>query len=187
MNLANNLTLARILLSPVFVLSVIAYRADSAVFSKLPAFVFISAVLTDALDGFFARRMHQETAAGRVLDPLADKLLLASAFITLSLYSPLPGWMKVPGWVAVCVVSRDVFILLGAGLIFLVFGYIEFRPTSLGKTTTFFQMVTVLGALFRLGFLLPIWIITVILTVTSGAQYFIRAQAAIGKRKVKDA
>src|SRR4029078_1049708 len=79
--------------------------------------VFISAGVTDGLDGLLARRFNQKSQLGTILDPIADKLMLVTAFVVLSMRSvfpqPLPSHLPVPFWVTVAVISRDVFFLVG--------------------------------------------------------------------------
>ncbi|RTZ92411.1 MAG: CDP-diacylglycerol--glycerol-3-phosphate 3-phosphatidyltransferase [Deltaproteobacteria bacterium] len=165
MNLPNFLTLTRILLVPFFVIAV-AYRH----FSYAIAIFFVAGV-TDGLDGLFARSLHQKTKLGAILDPLADKLLLTSAYITLGILHLIPFWLPV------VVVSRDVIIALGI-LIIVIFGYsYEIRPRLISKATTVLQIVTVLAVLcaqfcaFLPHHLLALYVLTVVLTVISGVYY----------------
>lgn len=105
--------------------------------------VFALAALTDALDGFFAKRFGWESELGRVLDPLADKILLVTAFITLTVIG------RVPVWLAIAAVARDVIIAGGAVAFRIFFGPINGRPTLISKLNTLLQIVyilTVVGA-----------------------------------------
>ncbi|MBN1871955.1 MAG: CDP-alcohol phosphatidyltransferase family protein [Candidatus Omnitrophica bacterium] len=182
MNLANKFSMTRLLLSPVFVLSVIFYRSDDAVFANLPLGIFIAAIITDVCDGYIARRLNQITALGKVLDPLADKLLLTVAFVSLSLSQSIGADMRIPVWVMIIIITRDIFILIGAGIIYLLLEYIEFKPTNLGKTTTFVQMMTVLSVLLKVPYSYVIWDTAVFFTLLSGLQYLIRASDIISER-----
>src|SRR4030065_2641137 len=101
MNIPNLLTLLRIILVPVIVILLI-----QGVFLKA-LIAFIVASLSDVLDGFLARILHQQTALGAYLDPIADKALLASSFVTLSVLHVIPGWLTG------IVITRDFLILLG--------------------------------------------------------------------------
>src|SRR5438309_8736057 len=120
---------------------------------------FVVAGITDGLDGLFARRFHQQSPLGRILDPIADKLMLVTSFVVLSMRAvfpnPLPRHLPVPFWVTITVISRDVFILVGAAAINMVSGFRAFRPSSLGKVSTVVQIVTVaaviLAARTRVG------------------------------------
>lgn len=134
MTIANWLTVLRIILIPVFV-SLLIYRELSWALA-----LFLMAVVTDMLDGFVARRT-QVTALGSFLDPLADKLLLVSAFVILPIVSP------VPVWVAVVVVSRDVIIALGYLVLSLNWGATQIQVRPLGKLTTFIQSLCVAGTI----------------------------------------
>ncbi len=165
MNLPNFLTLTRILLVPFFVTAVV-YR-----YFSWAIVIFFVAGITDGLDGLLARSLHQKTRLGAFLDPLADKLLLTSAYITLGILHLVPFWLPV------VVVSRDIIIALGM-LIIMLLGYnYEIRPRMVSKATTVFQIVTVLAVLcaqycsFISRHLLGLYAVTVIFTVVSGVYY----------------
>jgi len=168
MGLANWLTTLRILLIPVFV-TLLVYRRPREAF-----LVFCAASLTDLLDGYIARSHGSQTRLGAFLDPVADKLLLTSAFVTLT-------YLKViPFWIAVVVVSRDLVLSVGVLVIHVAGGTVHPAPSWLGKLSTVFQMATVLGAMMSFYFgalqLLPkllAWA-TAVFTVTSGLQYIIQ-------------
>ena len=132
MGLANWLTLLRIVLIPVFVLLVVYRRPGLALV------VFATAALTDVLDGYVARRQGSQSRLGAFLDPLADKLLLTSAFVTLTYMRYLPAW------ITILVLSRDIVLVVGSLLVHVIGGRIYPRPTWAGKTATFFQILTVL-------------------------------------------
>src|SRR2546427_10418023 len=97
--------------------------------------VFIVAGITDGLDGLLARRFHQQSPLGRILDPIADKLMLVTSFVVLSMRgvypTPVPKHLPIPFWVTITVISRDVFILVGAAAIYMVTGFRAFRPSFL--------------------------------------------------------
>lgn len=133
---ANLLTTLRLILIPIFV-SAVCYQRF------LPALaIFFAAALTDGLDGLVARTFNQRTPLGEVLDPLADKLLLITAFITLSLpgHSLLP---PLPFWLTASVISRDIFIVIGAVVIRLTTGWSRFPPSIPGKLNTLVQVLTI--------------------------------------------
>jgi cardiolipin synthase len=138
--------------------------------------------LTDAVDGYVARQFNQKTVLGSYIDPLADKLLLLCGFLSLSLMKHLPDSMRIPAWVTIPVVTRDIIILIGSAMIFLTTGKFTARPIVIGKVTTFFQMATLLTVLLGLTsdiqFLL--FVATVSLTVLSGIQYFRMATNLLG-------
>ena len=130
-NIPNILTIIRILLIPLFI---IFLMKDMFHFALL---VFTIAAISDALDGLFARYLDQRTLLGAYLDPLADKLLLSSAFIILAIIKIVPGWL------AVIVISRDVLILLGVAIFALADISIEIRPRITSKCTTVCQILTI--------------------------------------------
>ena len=172
----NLLTVFRMVLIPVFV-SLLFYQNF-----VLALAVFILAGVTDGLDGLLARRFNQKSQLGTILDPIADKLLLVTSFVVLSMRSvfpqPLPSHLPIPFWVTVAVISRDVFILVGAAAINIVTGFRGFRPSMLGKINTVVQIVAIAVIIFAArfpygtGWYLPTIYTTVFaLSVLSGAHY----------------
>lgn len=171
MNVPNFLTILRILLVPLFLSFMLYYKPGENDFRKIAFFIFLMAVFSDALDGFLARVRHQKTKLGSFLDPLADKFLLITAYLVLTLNTYLS--VRLPMWVTVIVITRDLIILFGVALIMGLIGDVRIRPTPSGKITTFFQMVTIITTLMALpaNFLHLIWTMTVILTIYSGLEY----------------
>jgi cardiolipin synthase len=108
--------------------------------------VLLLAAVSDALDGWLARHLNQRTALGAYLDPIADKLLLSSSFLVLSLKG------KIVWWLTIVVLTRDVFMLTAAVVIILVVGYRPFPPTVYGKLTTFFQILLVFATVTQGAF-----------------------------------
>src|SRR6266704_2137139 len=172
----NMLTVFRMVLIPVFV-TLLFYRRFS-----LALAVFILAGLTDGLDGLLARRFGQQSQLGTVLDPIADKLMLVTAFIVLSMRSifpqPVPNHLPVPFWVTVAVISRDVFIIVGAAAINIMTGFRGFRPSWLGKLNTGVQITAIATIMFAAripsgsGCYLPtIYTSVFTLAILSGAHY----------------
>lgn len=165
MNLPNSLTFLRILLIPLFVGLLMYGRYGWALVTLMVAGI------TDVLDGVIARMANQRTKLGAYLDPLADKLLLTSAFVTLSVLH------FVPGWVAIVVLSRDLILVAGTLLLHVMEIPIEVVPSSLGKLTTLLQLSYLIVALVLVyyqqdvGMLLPLLALMVTLTVISGLQY----------------
>src|SRR5437762_5978585 len=151
--LPNLLTIFRMVLIPVFV-SMLFYQRFVWALG-----VFVVAGVTDGLDGLLARRFQQQSPLGRILDPIADKMMLVTAFVVLSMRSvfpiPLPKHLPVPFWVTITVISRDVFIIVGAAAINMVTGFRAFRPSTLGKISTVVQILAVatviLAAQTRVG------------------------------------
>ena len=164
MTVANLITILRIVLVPIFII----YMLNNRVLASL--IVFIIAGISDALDGLIARILHQKSNLGAHLDPLADKLLLMSAFVTLAIFN------RIPSWLAVLTISRDVIILLGVLMLYLNRYPIRIKPSILSKATTCMQVFTILivlsDGLLSLQFLkvYSIWV-TALVTVASGLQY----------------
>jgi CDP-diacylglycerol--glycerol-3-phosphate 3-phosphatidyltransferase len=144
MNLANKITIFRILLIPFFIASLLYYGEARPYLRFVALVIFAIAVFTDAIDGGIARSRSQITELGIVLDPLADKLLIASAFVSLSIIKGLPESLHIPAWIVLAVVSRDIIIILGTALIYFLKGNVSIKPSWLGKITTFFQMIAIL-------------------------------------------
>ena len=124
----NLLTVFRMVLIPVFV-SLLFYQRFAIALG-----IFILAGITDGLDGLLARRFNQKSQLGTILDPIADKLMLVTSFVVLSMRAvfpqPLPSHLPVPFWVTIAVISRDVFILVGAAAINVVTGFRGFRAPA---------------------------------------------------------
>jgi cardiolipin synthase (CMP-forming) len=140
---ANQLTLLRVLLIPAFVILVVYGELGWALI------VFAAAGLTDGLDGLIARRSGQKTTLGAWLDPMADKLLLVTTFIVLT----LPGLglaNRLPIWLTVLIISRDVLIVLTVAIISFAIGPRTFQPTIFGKIATATYIITaVIAMLFN--------------------------------------
>jgi cardiolipin synthase (CMP-forming) len=172
----NLLTIFRMVLIPVFV-SLLFYQRFLWALA-----VFVTAGLTDGLDGLLARRFAQQSQLGTILDPIADKLMLVTAFIVLSMRSvfpqPLPGHLPVPFWVTVAVISRDVFIIVGAAAINMMTGFKGFRPSWLGKLNTTVQIGGIAAIMFAAsvpsysGYYLPtVYAAVFALAILSGLHY----------------
>jgi len=138
---ANQLTILRIVFVPLFI-TLLAYREMG-----LALGTFVVAGITDVLDGIIARRFGQKTSIGAVLDPLADKLLMTSSIILLSL--PQMEFLNtIPRWLMIVMIFRDVFILLISLIIVLMVGWRVFKPSVYGKASTVLQVLTILAVLF---------------------------------------
>lgn len=165
MNLPNFITLCRILMIPFFI-SFLVYNYNLYAFG-----VFLLAGISDALDGFIARTSKKKTRLGTILDPMADKLLLSSSFLTMTIIQ------KMPAWVSIIVISRDIIIIIGALMLLLFYEGLNISPSILGKGTTLFQILYVILTLLFLvlgkdvAVLSPLLWITIGLTVVSGIQY----------------
>lgn len=170
MTWANRLSVLRMCLIPPFLALVVTDRPLSALA------VFAAAALSDWLDGWIARRYGQRSDLGEVLDPLADKLLVASSYLALSLYQGT-SLLAMPFWLTLVVLARDAMLVCGALVIRKTLGPRRFLPSKLGKATTFLQALTVLAALLG-GFVpaiaavfLPLAFLTLASTVISGLHY----------------
>lgn len=164
-SIPNVLTLVRVLLAPVLVILLLRGMYPMALL------VFAIAGLTDGLDGLIARLLNQRTTLGAYLDPAADKLLLTSAFVCLAILGVTPPWL------AVIVIARDVFILLGLAILTLTEKKYKIEPTMVSKCTTTVQLLMVLLLLYdpthtKLAMLYPVMVwATAILTILSGLHY----------------
>jgi cardiolipin synthase (CMP-forming) len=159
MTTANKVTIFRILLVPFFVVQLLYYVREGNEWYRLLALVaFAFAALADGLDGYIARRYNQKSELGAILDPLADKLLLVSAIVLLSFNSG-NYFARIPIWLTVTIISRDILLAIGALVIHYTFGKFTVRPRMLGKFATVCQMGTVLWILFQWNDrVLPYWI-----------------------------
>lgn len=176
MTLPNLLTVFRILLIPLF-LNLLIYGYYAGAFS-----LFLAAALTDGLDGLIARVANQRSRLGEYLDPTADKVLLAAAFIELAVLNAIPRW------VTVIVVSRDLILILGTLIMHLTQSRFDISPSLIGKGTTLAQILFVILVLFLsmleqesagvlnryAAFSWPVLLITVGLTICSGLHYIYR-------------
>lgn len=165
--LANQLTLLRLVLIPFFVLAVLGEQ------HRLALGLFVAAGVSDSLDGLLARVLNQRTAFGAYLDPIADKLLLSTAFVVLAFQG------SVPWTLTILVLGRDVLIVVIAGVIVLATGFRPFPPSIYGKACTVAEsaavLAVVLGNVFLWAWLAParnffFWL-TAALVVVSGLQY----------------
>lgn len=174
LNVPNFLTLLRIVAIPIFLILLEDFRYREAVA------VFVAAGITDALDGAIARLTHTKTTLGAYLDPAADKALLVSSFIAL-------GFMHlVPRWLVVIAISRDVVIVLGYFLLFVMTQQpMAVHPSVSGKASTFFQLLSVTLVLTALTWprLVPpdvmpvVFVVTGCVTAFAGLQYMYRGLA----------
>ncbi len=165
LNVPNVLTLARILLTPLFIICMIkgAYQAALA--------IFILAGVTDGLDGLLARMLNQRTSLGAYLDPVADKVLLISAFVTLAIQRMIPAWLTV------VVISRDLLIFIGIAILELSKVNYRIAPSMVSKCTTVAQLTTIFLLLVSIQTsvvehaLAPVYGLTAVLSIVSGLHY----------------
>ena len=181
LTLANQLTILRIVLVPAFVLLILYGRLGTALI------VFLIAGITDALDGLAARLAGQRTSIGAWLDPMADKLLLVTTFVVLTLPA-IPLTNHLPVWLTVLVISRDVVIVAFVAIVNLATGPRTFTPSLLGKTATAAFILTSVVILYFNYLEQTSWLIDVgiwsslALTVASSADYFFRVRRLVNER-----
>jgi len=178
LTLANALTLLRMVTIPFFIVAIGYNRSGWALV------LFVAAAVTDLLDGLIARVWKQTTSVGAILDPMADKLLLTAGFVMLALpdqskaFPELVLTNRIPIWVVIITISRDVFISLISLVMYMTVGQTRFPPSLPGKLTTALQLITVSVLLFgnylgrQLVVLGPflIWL-TLAVTIASGFHY----------------
>lgn len=191
LTIANLLTFMRMGLIPVFAIMLVYHREGWALA------VFTLAGVSDGVDGFIARLMKQESELGTIIDPIADKLLMTTAFVMLTLPSVMgtARFLPVPFWVTATVIGRDVMIIAVAGAITIMTGFRGFRPSWLGKASTFVQVIAVIMILVAAvypelkGFYLPtVYTTTAAFAVFSGIHYiFFVAKLMKQSEKVSDA
>lgn len=168
MTIPNLLTIVRVLLTPLLVILLLEERLSEALI------VFIVAGVTDGLDGLIARLYKQKSRLGAFLDPLADKILLATTYVILAVLN------LVPNWLTVIVLSRDLLILLGVFVLFMQDLPFEIRPTFASKLTTCAQIITAIvvmaEALASPHPLLKnvLFHLTAAVTIISWGQYMVR-------------
>jgi cardiolipin synthase (CMP-forming) len=133
---ANQLTILRMAFVPCFVILLIYGHP------KIATVLFVLAGITDGLDGLIARKLGQKTVLGSFLDPMADKILLTAAFITLTIPS-VPLAVHIPTWLTVLTISRDVLIAISVLIIHMLTRHTDFPPSILGKCTTAVQLLLV--------------------------------------------
>ncbi|MEK7173281.1 MAG: CDP-alcohol phosphatidyltransferase family protein [Patescibacteria group bacterium] len=174
MRFANKISGLRILIIPFFISTLLYYQPQKDYLRFVALGIFLLAISTDAIDGYIARIKNEKTAIGIILDPLADKLLLASGYICTYTVGNFPEGIKLPLWIVVVVVSRDFLIFLGIAIIYLTKGKLRIFPSVWGKLTTFFQMITIVSLLLQLRITGILSYIMVVFTFVSGLSYLKR-------------
>jgi cardiolipin synthase (CMP-forming) len=158
MTLASKVTVIRIVAIPLFVIALLQGHLRTA------QTIFVFSVFSDALDGAIARLRGERTPLGAFLDPMADKLLLVASYVAFSYL----GW--IPLWVFIAVLSRDLLIVLGWAVVYILTGNSKIQPRPLGKITTALQMAVALAKLFNMPgplfqWLLVLMVMAIILSV----------------------
>jgi cardiolipin synthase len=182
MTTANKITIVRIAMIPAFVLMAIYYgqsiqRGAPLEWQRFTAIIiFLVAAASDGLDGYVARRYNQRSALGAILDPIADKGLLLSAIITLSIsnWSEIdPEYGRFPAWFPVLVITRDAVILVGSAVLHVLVGKVRVKPSWTGKVATVLQMCAIGWVMLQLRFLPLLFVVILagIFTLISGIIY----------------
>src|SRR5882672_11952198 len=170
MTTANKITLVRILMIPAFVLMAIYYGESIKAGKPLEwqrytaITIFLLAAVSDGLDGYIARRYNQKSALGVILDPIADKGLLLSGIITLSISNwseSDPEYGRFPAWFPVLVITRDVVLVVGSAILHLLNGKVSVKPNWTGKVATVCQMCAIAWVMLQLRFL-PLLLVVVV-------------------------
>jgi CDP-diacylglycerol--glycerol-3-phosphate 3-phosphatidyltransferase len=179
MNLANKITIARLLLIPVLIALIVSYRPEHQWIRHTAYILFALMAISDYIDGYIARNYNQQTRLGTILDPCADKILINTTYIFLAVNHHLET--PVPGWIPVVIMLRDVGIL-GTSLLLNEFrGPIRPIPRILGKLTTWAYAFGVMGVLLQVSFAHELLILVVVISMVSAADY-----AFFGHEKVID-
>lgn len=152
MTTANQITIGRIVLVPFFVVQLLYYfRTGDELHRYLAMAAFLVATISDGVDGYLARHRGQATQLGSYLDPLADKLLMFSGLILLSIeFESNPFEQRIPLWLTGLVIGRDAIVVTGSALLFAVLGNVEVKPLFMSKTSAVLQMVLIGWVLCKL-------------------------------------
>ncbi len=178
MTTANKITIVRILLIPVFVMLAVYYgdsvgRGERDEWLRLAAIlVFLTAAVSDGLDGYVARHYNQRSKLGTILDPIADKGLLLAGLLTLT----FSDWgHHFPLWFPVLVITRDVVIVAGSFGLHYLNGEVRVRPRWTGKVATVLQMIALGWVMLQLRVVSPAWPVALagLFTFISGAGYIL--------------
>ncbi|MBF0484737.1 MAG: CDP-alcohol phosphatidyltransferase family protein [Candidatus Omnitrophica bacterium] len=171
MTLANKITVCRILAVPFFIAAILDYSPQEDYHRFIALGIFLFAVISDLVDGYVARKWKQQTKAGAILDPLADKILLIFAFVFLYFINDRLPLVKFPAWLVVWAIGRDVILIFGVTIVSIFQGVFEIKPTKWGKATTFAEVMSVLAVLLQWQFLSIFWYIALILIIGSTIDY----------------
>ena len=182
MTTANKITVVRILMIPAFVTMAIYFgesikRGDPLEWQRFAAItIFILAAVSDGLDGYVARRYNQRSTLGVYLDPIADKGLLLSGIITLSISNwseSDPEYGSFPVWFPVLVITRDAVILVGTMILYLLNGKVQVKPNWTGKIATVLQMIAIGWVMLQLRFIPLLYVVAAagVFTLISGIVY----------------
>ena len=171
MSIANKISLLRVLLAPAVVACLIYYHPQRDWLRFVALGLFVIGIASDALDGFIARSQHQQSQLGTLLDPIADKCLILGALMSCSVIRGLPGWMRIPAWFNLIVISRDILVITGSILLFLLNGRWNVQPSRLGKWATALQMFVIPTVLLGVPWKMPLIVVAAGCTILSAISY----------------
>lgn len=179
LTIPNVLTMMRLVVIPFFVVASIER------YFTLAFVLFVSAGITDGIDGYIARRLNQRSKLGALLDPAADKMMMVSAYIVYTLHRSLA--YSLPGWLTFTIFARDFLIAFFAYLLYTRVQVKRFPPSMAGKTSTVFQIVTLSATIGANTFISPFAVplltllfpVTLLMTLYSGFDYLRRADAML--------
>ena len=160
MTTANKVTIGRIILVPFFAVQLLYYfRTDEEVYRHIAIAAFLIATISDGIDGWLARHRNQGTQLGTYLDPIADKLLLIIGLVLLSIqFEENRLDQRIPLWLTGTVLGRDMIVVTGSALVYLVVGDLKVRPHFLSKVSSVLQMVCIGWVLFKLPGEVTFWL-----------------------------
>jgi len=176
MTAANKVTIGRIIMVPVFVVQLLYYfrNPEAHIYWYAAMAIFLVAAVSDGVDGYLARYCGQATQLGSYLDPVADKLLMFSGLILLSIeFESNPFSQRIPLWLTATVIGRDVIIVTGSCLLYVVMGNVEVKPLFMSKTSAVFQMLVIGWVLCKLPEVGTLWlaIASAVTTAITGVFY----------------
>ena len=178
MTTANKVTIGRIILVPIFVVQLLYYfrNPEAHIHWYAAMVIFLAATVSDGIDGYLARFCGQATQLGSYLDPIADKLLMFSGLILLSIeFESNPFSQRIPLWLTATVIGRDVIIVTGSCLLYVVMGNVEVKPIFMSKTSAVFQMLVIGWVLCKLPEVGTFWLaIASAVTTTITGVFYVR-------------
>ncbi|OGS22060.1 MAG: hypothetical protein A2252_02550 [Elusimicrobia bacterium RIFOXYA2_FULL_39_19] len=163
MNIANFITISRIIIVPVFAYFLFLNRHSNIILT-----LFIICIITDLLDGFLARTLKLQTSLGSTLDPIADKLLVITSFYIFSLQG------KTPVWLFVTILGKDIILICGVIIIYTMTHKYRISVHFLGKFTVFMQMFTLFAVLIHFPYLRALFVVTGLLTIAATVDYCLK-------------
>ena len=178
MTISNIITSFRIVLIPIFIYMVLlSVSTQESYFRYVALYIFLIASLTDYLDGYLARKLHQESSLGRILDIAADKFLIISAVIILAFLKNLP--LHLPYWVAIVILLRDLLCIIAVVWLGIKTKGFYVKPNIFGKIGIALEMVMVISILLVFKYSFIIWQIAAIFAVVSAIIYAMQTQKLI--------